>query len=122
VDFGAQGDVEAGAVACNAYQEHAGPFKGMGHLEPPCVERPHVHALQKRRNTGFRLGAVAGEEPTPAISAVSRCSRGFAGDEGRGGHDGAGFAGVVGGFVEEEVDGAAGDVVEGFADGGQWNG
>src|SRR5438067_11807222 len=62
VDVGAQGDVEAGAVACQTHQEDAGPFEGVGHLEPSCVEGPHVQALQKRRDTCLRLGAVAGEE------------------------------------------------------------
>ena len=60
--FGSQGDVEAGAVACHAHQEDAGPFEDVGHLEPSCVEGPHVQALQKRRDGCLRLSAVAGEE------------------------------------------------------------
>ncbi len=43
--FGAQGDVEAGAVARQAHQEDAGPFKDVGHFQPSCVEGPHVQAL-----------------------------------------------------------------------------
>ena len=59
---GAEGDVEAGAVARHADQEDAGPFEGVGHLEPSCVEGPHVQALQERGDTRLRLDVVAGEE------------------------------------------------------------
>ena len=49
-------------LRASAHQEDAGPFEGVGHLEPSCVEGPHVQALQKRRDACLRLGAVAGEE------------------------------------------------------------
>ena len=60
--FGSQGDVEAGAAACHADQEDAGPFKDVSHFETSCVEGPHVQALQKRRDSCLCLGAVAGGE------------------------------------------------------------
>jgi hypothetical protein len=49
--LGTQRDVEAGAVACQADQEDAGPFKGVCHFEPSCVKWPHLQALHKRRDT-----------------------------------------------------------------------
>src|ERR1700730_12492765 len=69
-DLGAQGDVEPGAVACQAHQEKAGTFKDVSHFEPSCVEGPHVQALQKRRDTCLRLGAVAGEERVQGLSSA----------------------------------------------------
>lgn len=44
-DFGAQGGVEASAVACQAHQNDAGPFEGVGRLGHSCVEGPHLHGL-----------------------------------------------------------------------------
>ena len=38
-------------LRASAHQEDAGPFEGVGHLEPSCVEGPHVQALQERRDT-----------------------------------------------------------------------
>ncbi len=39
---GSQRDVEARTVARQSHQEDASPFKYPGHLEPSCVERPHL--------------------------------------------------------------------------------
>ena len=61
-DFGAKGEVEAGAVARQPHQQDAGPFKDRGHPESARVERPQADAPQKRGDLRLRLGAVAGEE------------------------------------------------------------
>src|SRR5215475_3939092 len=62
VDFGAERELEACAVACQAHQEDAGPFKDVSHFEPSCVEGPHVQALQERRDACLCLGTVARDE------------------------------------------------------------
>jgi hypothetical protein len=38
VDFGAKGEVEAGAVSRQPHQQDAGPFKDRGHLESARVD------------------------------------------------------------------------------------
>src|SRR5262245_13819722 len=62
LDFGAERELEACAVACQAHQEDAGPFKDVCDFEPSCVEGPHVQALQKRRDVCLCLGTVARDE------------------------------------------------------------
>lgn len=80
-DVGAQREVKAGAVACYAHEEETGPFEGVGHLEPSCVEGTETETLQQCRHLRLRLGAVAREEriqrriPAPRRPPRGACGR-----------------------------------------------
>jgi len=73
VDFGGSGEVEP-CHRCQAYQQDAGLFKGVGNVEPSCVTGTGSPNFPETRRRVFRFSVVTGEERAPAVCAGSGSS------------------------------------------------